>query len=73
MRNEGSKAAYYAIPDLLSELNDVCALIALDGLRGLDRGARGDMRRGLKDGSKMYKVNEKVSFIPSPLPCDKRV
>jgi len=63
LTRQGNIIARLAIPDLLSELNDCCALIALDCLRDkdgglLERGKRNDVKRGLKDGSKAYKINQ---------------
>jgi hypothetical protein len=56
-----------AVPDLLSELNDTCALVALDGLRGakgeqLRDGRRRDRARGLVDGSVDWCPNDVLVF-----------
>ena len=63
----GSDLSYLAVPDLLDELNDVCSLIAVDGLRGkdgqlLDRGRRRSKMVGYKEGREEWCVDKDLVF-----------
>ena len=64
----GNKIAAMAIPGLLSEFNDTCALMALDGLRGSDgeflegKGRRKEKKARLLDGRADWNPNSALVF-----------